>query len=343
MIDIDGSQHSGSGTIVRQSIAFSALTGQAIHIRNARIRRDKPGLRRQHVRVVQAIAELVNGTAEGLQEGSCELMFRPGRPTGGRRYHWDIGSAGSTTMLALAVLPVLAFACQPTSVQIRGGLFQDFAPSFFHLQYVMLPLFKRMGIEADMRMDRPGYAPRGEGDISLHVTPVAHSLRHQVLEGRGISSPPAFLADAMLGRLARWLRMLGYDTAYEKTISDQALIERARAEGRWVLTRDRYLAKRKLLRGRHTLVRSDHIADQLRQLGRELHINLAVGLTSAGRCPACNGILESIRREEAAPSVPLFVATHHSRFSRCVGCGRIYWRGTHWENFQRQLVEVLQT
>jgi RNA 3'-terminal phosphate cyclase (ATP) len=135
--------------------------------------------------VVQAIAELVNGTAEGLQEGSLELMFRPGRPTGGRRYHWDIGSAGSTTMLALAVLPVLAFACHPTSVEIRGGLFQDFAPSFYHLQYVMLPLFKRMGIEANMRMDRPGYVPRGEGHISLHVTPVTHGLRDAVLEDRG--------------------------------------------------------------------------------------------------------------------------------------------------------------
>lgn len=61
----------------------------------------------------------------------------------------------------------------------------DFAPSFFHLQYVMLPLFKRMGIEADMSMDRPGYVPRGEGQISLRVTPVAHSLLHQVLEDRG--------------------------------------------------------------------------------------------------------------------------------------------------------------
>lgn len=128
MIELDGSQHSGSGTIVRQAIAFSALTGHALHIRNVRSRRDKPGLRRQHIRVVQAIADLVNGTADGLQEGSREIMFRPGRPLGGRGYHWDIGSAGSTTMLALTVLPVLAFACEPTSVQIRGGVFQDFAP-----------------------------------------------------------------------------------------------------------------------------------------------------------------------------------------------------------------------
>ena len=155
-----------------------------------------------------------------------------------------------------------------------------------------------------------------------------------------ISSPQAFIADAMLGRLARWLRMLGYDTAYEKTITDQALIERALVEGRWVLTRDSYLAKRKLLRDRHTLVRSDYIVDQLRQLGRELNINLAVGSTTASRCPECNGILESITREDAAPSVPLFVATQHAHFSRCVDCGKTYWPGTHWESFHRHLAKV---
>ena len=158
-----------------------------------------------------------------------------------------------------------------------------------------------------------------------------------------ISLPHIFLADAMLGRLARWLRMLGYDTAYERAISDQVLIERALAENRWVLTRDRYLAKRKLLRGRHTLVRSDHIADQLRQLKWELNVHLAVGSTTASRCPACNGMLESITREDAAPNVPRFVATQHAQFSQCVDCGRIYWPGTHWENFHRQLAEAGQT
>jgi uncharacterized protein with PIN domain len=90
-------------------------------------------------------------------------------------------------------------------------------------------------------------------------------------------------------------------------------------------------------------VRSDHVVDQVRQLGRELNINLAVGLTTASRCPECNGILESITREDAAPNVPLFVATQHAQFSRCVDCGRIYWPGTHWENFHRQLAEVSQT
>src|SRR4030066_1602382 len=85
-----------------------------------------------------------------------------------------------------------------------------------------------------------------------------------------IVPPPMFFADAMLGRLARWLRMLGYDTAYEKVISDEWLIARVLEEQRWLLTRDRYLVQRKTLRDRHTLIVSDHFQDQLRQLRSEL-------------------------------------------------------------------------
>ena len=88
---------------------MAALTGQSLHIVNARVRRPKPGLRAQHVRVVHAICELVGGTAEGLEEGSRELVFRPGAGRAASEYRWDIGTAGSATMLAVAVLPVLAF------------------------------------------------------------------------------------------------------------------------------------------------------------------------------------------------------------------------------------------
>jgi RNA 3'-terminal phosphate cyclase (ATP) len=182
VIEIDGSQYSGSGTIVRQAIMLSALTGQAVHIVNARAKRPKPGLRPQHIRVVEAIRELVNGSAEGLSTGSREVLFRPGTLKGGRRYHWDIGSAGSTTNLALAVLPVLAFAPDATQVELRGGLFQDFAPSFYHLQHVVLPLLGRMGLEAEVVMGRPGYVPRGDGVLRLHVKPVRQTLRGVVLE-----------------------------------------------------------------------------------------------------------------------------------------------------------------
>jgi RNA 3'-terminal phosphate cyclase (ATP) len=185
MIEVDGSQYSGSGTIVRQAVAFSALTGQPVHIVNARTRRPKPGLRHQHIRVVQAIGEFVNGTAKGLSPGSQEIIFRPGTIRIGRRYRWDIGTAGSTTMLGLAILPVLAFASSSVNVELRGGLFQDCAPSVFHLQYIMLPLLQCMGLEVELVMERPGYVPRGEGILRLAVQPTRKQLRHLRIEEPG--------------------------------------------------------------------------------------------------------------------------------------------------------------
>lgn len=185
MITIDGSLYSGSGSIVRQSVGFSALTGQPIHLVNARAKREKPGLRRQHVRVVEAMCELVNGKARGVCEGSQEMLFYPGLNEGKETYCWDIESAGSTTMLALAVLPVLAFRSTPTIVEIRGGLFQDFAPSVFHLQHVLLPLLRQMGLEAEFQMKKPGYVPSGKGSLFLKVNPLKHGLQPIILEEPG--------------------------------------------------------------------------------------------------------------------------------------------------------------
>lgn len=176
-LTIDGSRYSGSGTIVRQAVALSALTGRSIHVVNARAKRDKPGLRPQHLRVVEAIAQLVNASTEGLAQGSQEFVFRPGSLKAGRRYSWAIGSAGSTIMLALGILPVLAFSSSPVTVELRGGLFQDFAPSVFHLQHVLLPMLQEMGLHASMEMARPGYVPRGEGILNLTVTPPTGPLR----------------------------------------------------------------------------------------------------------------------------------------------------------------------
>jgi len=177
MVEIDGSRYSGSGTIVRQAVALAALTGEPVRIANIRVKRPKPGLQRQHAQVVRAMAELVGGETEGVHVGARELVFRPGPNRGAARFAWDIGSAGSTTLLALAVLPVLAFRPGSTEIEVRGGLFQDFAPSFFHFRDVLLPLVRRMGLRAQAQMERPGYVPRGGGVLRLRVEPVAGGLR----------------------------------------------------------------------------------------------------------------------------------------------------------------------
>lgn len=177
MLGIDGSLHSGSGTIVRQSVAYAALTARPVRIRNARAGRPHPGLRPQHVRAIEAVRDLVGGTLEGAKVGSTSLVFRPGDLVPAGRYVWDIGTAGSATMLALAVLPVLAVRGRGVEVEIRGGLFQDFAPSLFHLKHVLAPMLASMGVAAEIEMVRPGYVPSGGGVLRMAVAPAVLPLR----------------------------------------------------------------------------------------------------------------------------------------------------------------------
>lgn len=149
-----------------------------------------------------------------------------------------------------------------------------------------------------------------------------------------------FIADAMLGRLARRLRILGYDTAYEKVITDEALIERTVRENRWLLTRDRRLTLRKLLRGRHTLILSDDVDGQLHQLHQNLKIVLDLTHQQAYRCADCNVVLISISHDEAAPLVPLFVAQQYEAFLQCPHCRRVFWPGTHWHDLDQRLTAI---
>ena len=234
MLEIDGSRYSGSGTIVRQAVVFAALMGKAIRIVNVRVRRPKPGLRHQHVQVVEAIRQLVGGMTEGVVPGSMEFVFRPDKPRTSQHYTWDIGSAGSTTALAIAVLPMLAFAPSPISVELRGGLFQDFAPSFYHLEHVLLPFLQRMGINVTGRMERPGYVPTGGGIVHLQVAPVRKALQPLVLDepggvekvwGIALSSrlQSQSVSDRMAAAVKTALAAAGYNAQIRVLYDDTAL------------------------------------------------------------------------------------------------------------------------
>jgi RNA 3'-terminal phosphate cyclase (ATP) len=126
---------------------------------------------------VRAVAELCEGELSGAEVGSQEIVFHPGPRLRAGQFSWDIGTAGSTTMLALTVLPLLAFSPAPSRVRISGGLFQDFAPSAFHTQQVLLPTLGEMGLEAKLSVVRPGYVPRGGGEIELVARPAHPPLR----------------------------------------------------------------------------------------------------------------------------------------------------------------------
>ncbi|MFH1563372.1 MAG: RNA 3'-terminal phosphate cyclase [Nitrospirota bacterium] len=177
IIEIDGSLYSGSGTILRYSVGLCALLGKELHIKNIRAKREKPGLRHQHLKSVLACNELVGGEVEHAEVGSLILTFKPGKVIKTGEYQWDIGTAGSTTMLAMTVLPLLCFGRGSTKLKISGGLFQDFAPSAFHIEQVLFPVLKKMGVESHLTITRPGYVPAGEGIIEIKVKSVKDKLK----------------------------------------------------------------------------------------------------------------------------------------------------------------------
>jgi uncharacterized protein with PIN domain len=145
---------------------------------------------------------------------------------------------------------------------------------------------------------------------------------------------PRFLADAMLGRLARWLRILGYDAEYFPG-EDNDLLRQAWQQQRILLTRDTRLLQRRRLPP-HLYIRSDHVTEQLRQVVAALRLNPAV--PPARRCLCCNTVLEPRHKEEVLGLVPEFVWSHHEAFWGCPRCGRIYWAGTH----RRRMEETIK-
>jgi RNA 3'-terminal phosphate cyclase (ATP) len=185
MIIIDGGQKSGSGTIVRDAVPFSVLTGKELHLTNIRARRQKPGLRAQHLRGIEASERICRGHLEGAQIGSKEIRFKPGTVIHGGTFNWDIGTAGSTTMLALSIIPLALFADRPSRHTITGGLFQDFAPSIYHVQHVLLPILHQMGITVDIIIKQPGFVPRGNGQIEVNIVPVKEHIKPLALTDRG--------------------------------------------------------------------------------------------------------------------------------------------------------------
>lgn len=135
-----------------------------------------------------------------------------------------------------------------------------------------------------------------------------------------------FIADEMLGRLAKWLRAIGYDTVYYTGGGDSALVQRALAEDRMILTKDYHMAERKLAR-RILLIKSDQPREQLEQVAEELGLEMESKFFT--RCLACNCVLVSVEKEDARPRVPAYTYLTQSKFYECPGCARVYWPGSH--------------
>jgi uncharacterized protein len=146
-----------------------------------------------------------------------------------------------------------------------------------------------------------------------------------------------FIADAMLGRLTRWLRFLGFDTLYYPDIPDGRLISIAREEDRCILTRDTRLVRIKGLNN-YLLIHSNNTLQQLIEVIETLQLTQD---QLPGRCVTCNGLLKTVPdKNEVKDSVPEYVFLSFSMFSRCGDCGRVYWEGSHAGHFKEMIEKI---
>jgi hypothetical protein len=161
-------------------------------------------------------------------------------------------------------------------------------------------------------------------------------MDHNNMDTHTPSRTPAFLADVTVGKLARWLRLLGYDVVYMEGTDKLAVAWRARSEGRVLLTRDHSLANRQGLQV--ILINAKDLGDQIDQVLQEVG---PPPQAADPRCMACNTPLVFLAREDARELVPPYVFRTQNEFSQCPECGKVYWRGTHWDEIKARIEEAI--
>jgi len=171
LITIDGSTGEGGGQILRAALTLSVLTGRPFRLINIRARRPKPGLRPQHVTAVHAAAELCHAEVEGNRAGSSTLTFIPRQPVKAGSYRFDVGTAGSTSLILQTILPPLAELDETSWVVLTGGTHVPWSPPYHFLERAFAPAVNRLGWHARMSLKRWGWYPRGGGRVKATIQP----------------------------------------------------------------------------------------------------------------------------------------------------------------------------
>ena len=220
-VEVDGAFGEGGGQILRTALSLSMCRQRPFRIRRIRKARARPGLQPQHRMAVEAAAAISGAATSGAEVGSTELVFRPGPVVPGE-YAFDIGTAGSTSLVLQTVLPALLCAAGPSRVTLHGGTHNPHAPPYEFLAHAFLPLLRRMGVDVSLAMERPGYYPKGGGCLVADITPTRRLARLDLNERgpvrqRGavatLSHLPEHIARRELEVLRRALGLAAAETA----------------------------------------------------------------------------------------------------------------------------------
>lgn len=223
-IEIDGSYGEGGGQVLRTSLSLAAITGEPIRIAGIRAGRKKPGLAAQHLTAVRAAATICHGQLQGDALGSMMLEFIPGGAVQAGTYSFDVteaqqgGSAGAITLVLQTILLPLALAQGDSQITLRGGTHVIFSPTMTYIEQVYLPMLRRMGITAQVKLGAWGWYPRGGGEVTLQVqggcklTGLHLLERGELKRVRGLAVAtelPAHIPQRMASRAENLLRAAG--------------------------------------------------------------------------------------------------------------------------------------
>jgi len=170
MLEIDGSLGEGGGQVLRTALSIACVKRQKVRICNIRAGRSNPGLRAQHLTVCRLLAEITGASMQGAELGSTELVFEPGNISGGN-FKFDIGTAGSCTLLLQAALPVMLYSKENCNIEITGGTHVRGAPTYEYFSNVFLPAIRCFGADCEAALLHVGFYPKGGGRISLATRP----------------------------------------------------------------------------------------------------------------------------------------------------------------------------
>jgi len=145
----------------------------------------------------------------------------------------------------------------------------------------------------------------------------------------------------MLGRLARWLRLTGFDTLYFKNIADEELLEKTRSENRVLLTKDKKLHQQIIKEGlRSVLIPSIPNSEALAFLSKTFNVQLNIDPANS-RCPVCNGMITSVEKETIRPMISDSTFGRYDQFWQCIQCGKIYWMGSHYKSMRKIITKIV--